>query len=83
MYEPNDQIHQVCLLGAHLFLLNSCLLQFLIPQALYPSLLASSQTRWAPLSLLPDIPMIFFLFMINPPVISIPFPRLIVNLIYF
>jgi hypothetical protein len=25
----------------HLFLLKSCLLQFLIPQALYPSLLAS------------------------------------------
>jgi hypothetical protein len=27
--------------------------------------------------------MIFFFFMINPPVISIPFPRLIINLIYF
>jgi hypothetical protein len=37
MCEPNDQIHQVCLLAPHSFLLNSCLLQFLIPQALYPS----------------------------------------------
>jgi hypothetical protein len=67
----------------HLFPLDSCLLQFLIPQALNPSLLASSQTRWAPLSLLPDILMIFLFFMINPPMISMPFPRLIINSIYF
>jgi hypothetical protein len=67
----------------HLFPLDSCLLQLLIPQALNPSLLASSQTRWAPLSFLPDILMIFLFFMINPPVISMPFPRLIINSIYF
>jgi hypothetical protein len=59
------------------------MLQLLIPQALNPSLLASSQARWAPLSFLPDILMIVFLFMINPPVISMPFPRLIINSIYF
>jgi hypothetical protein len=67
----------------HLFPLDSCLLQLLIPQALNPSLLASSQTRWAPLSLLPDILTIFFFLMINPPVISISLPWLIINLIYF
>jgi hypothetical protein len=55
----------------------------LIPQVLNPSLLASSQTRWAPLSLLPDIHMIFLFFMINPPVISMPFAWLIINSIYF
>jgi hypothetical protein len=59
------------------------LLQLLIPQALNPSLLASSQARWAPLSLLPDILMIFILFMINPLEINMPFPRLIINSIYF
>jgi hypothetical protein len=32
---------------------------------------------------LPDILMIFLFFMINPPVISMPFPRLIINSIYF
>jgi hypothetical protein len=67
----------------HLFPLDSCLLQLLIPQVLNPSLLASSQTKWAPLSLLPDILMIFLFFMINPPVISMPFPWLIINSIYF
>jgi hypothetical protein len=66
-----------------LFPLNLCLLQFLIPQALYSSLLASPQARRAPLPLLPDIPLTFFFFMINPPVISISFLRLIINLIYF
>jgi hypothetical protein len=45
--------------------------------------LASPQTRWAPLSFLPDIFMIFFFFMINPSVISISFPWLIINFIYF
>jgi hypothetical protein len=63
--------------------LDSCLLQLLITQALNPSLLASSQTRWAPLSLLPNILVIFLFFMINPPVISMHFPQLIINSIYF
>jgi hypothetical protein len=66
-----------------MFPLDRCLLQFLIPQTLNPSLLAPSQTRWAPLSLLPDKLMIFFVFMINPPVISMSFPWLIINSIYF
>jgi hypothetical protein len=66
-----------------MFPLDSCLLQLLIPQALNPSLLASSQIRWAPLSLLPDILMIFLFFMMNPPVIIMPFPRLIINSICF
>jgi hypothetical protein len=61
----------------HLFPLDSCLFQLLIPQALNSSLLASPQTRWAPLSFLPDILTIFLFFMINPPVINISFPWLI------
>jgi hypothetical protein len=65
------------------FPFDFCLLELLIPQALNPSLLASPQTRWAPLSLLPDILTIFFFFMINPTVISISFPWLIINFIYF
>jgi hypothetical protein len=70
--------------GRHTCFLLIPVLQFLIPQALNPSLLASSQARWAPLSFLPDILMIFFFFfMINPPMISMPFPRLIINSIYF
>jgi hypothetical protein len=63
--------------------LESCLLQLLIPQALNPYLLASPQTKRAPLSFLPDILTIFFSFMINPSVISIYFPWLIINFIYF
>jgi hypothetical protein len=47
------------------------------------SLFASPQARWAPLSFMPDIFTLFFLFMINPPVISISFPWLIINFIYF
>jgi hypothetical protein len=45
--------------------------------------LASSQARWAPLSFLPDIFTLFFFFMINPHVISISFPWLIIYFIYF
>jgi hypothetical protein len=67
----------------HLFPLDSCLLQLLIPQVLNSSLLAPSQTWWAPLSFLPHILMIFLAFVINPPMISMPFPRLIINSIYF
>jgi hypothetical protein len=66
-----------------LFPLDSCLFLLLIPQALNPSLLASPQTRRAPLSFLPDILTIFFFFMINPSVISISFPWLTINFIYF
>jgi hypothetical protein len=56
----------------HLLPLDPCLFQLLIPQALNPSLLASPQTRWAPLSFLPDV-LAFLLFMINPLLISISF----------
>jgi hypothetical protein len=67
--------------GRHtcILLIPAC---FLIPQALNSSLLASPQARWAPLSFLPDIFMLFF-FMINPSMISISFPWLIINFIYF
>jgi hypothetical protein len=67
----------------HLFPLDSRLLQLLISQALNSSLLTSPQTRWAPLSFLPDVFTIFFFFMINPSVISISFSWLIINFIYF
>jgi hypothetical protein len=66
-----------------MFPLDSCLLQLLIPQVLNPSLLASPQTRRVALSFLPGILTIFFFFMINPSVIGISFPWLIINPIYF
>jgi hypothetical protein len=58
------------------------LFQLLVPQALNSSLLASPQSRWAPLSYLPDIFTLLF-FMIDPLLISISFLRAIINLIYF
>jgi hypothetical protein len=58
------------------------LFQLLIPQALNPSLLASPQARWAPLSFLPDVFTLLF-FLINPLLISIPFPWVIIDFIYF
>jgi hypothetical protein len=62
--------------------LDSCLLQFLVPQALNPSLLASPQARQAPLSFLPDV-FAFMFFLINPLLVSLPFPWVIIDLIYF
>jgi hypothetical protein len=62
--------------------LDSRLLQFLVPQALNPSLLAFPQARRAPLSFLPDVHALFF-FLINPPLVSLPFPWVIIDLIYF
>jgi hypothetical protein len=58
------------------------LFQLLISQALNSSLLASPQARWAPLSFLPDVFTLLF-FMIDPLLISIPFPWVIINFIYF
>jgi hypothetical protein len=58
------------------------LLQFLVPQALNPSLLASPQAKRAPLSFLPDVFVLLF-FLINPPLVSLPFPWVIIELIYF
>jgi hypothetical protein len=54
----------------------------LVPQALNPILLASLQAKRAPLSFLPDVLALFFL-LINPPLVSLPFPWVIINLIYF
>jgi hypothetical protein len=62
--------------------LDPRLLQFLVPQALNPSLLASPQARRAPLSFLPDVFALLF-FLINPPLVSLPFPWVIIDLIYF
>jgi hypothetical protein len=49
----------------------------LVPQALNPSLLASPQARRAPLSFLPDV-LAFLLFLINPFLISMSFPWVII-----
>jgi hypothetical protein len=54
----------------------------LVPQVLNPSLLASPQARRALLSFLPDVLALFF-FLINPPLVSLPFPWVIIDLIYF
>jgi hypothetical protein len=54
----------------------------LVPQALNPSLLASPQARRAPLFFLPDVLVLLF-FLINPPLVSFPFPWVIIDLIYF
>jgi hypothetical protein len=62
--------------------LDSRLLQFLVPQALNPSLLASPQARRAPLSFLPDV-FAFLFFLINPLLVSLSFPWVIIDLIYF
>jgi hypothetical protein len=58
------------------------LFQLLIPQALNSSLLASPQARWAPLSFLLDVFTLLF-FLIDPLLISISFPWVIINFIYF
>jgi hypothetical protein len=58
------------------------LFQLLIPQALNPSLLASPQARWAPLSFLPDV-FTLLLFLINSPLISVSLPWVIIDFIYF
>jgi hypothetical protein len=58
------------------------LFQLLIPQALNSSLLTSPQARWAPLSFLPDVFTLLF-FVIDPLLISISFPWVIINFIYF
>jgi hypothetical protein len=65
-----------------LFPLDPCLLQFLVPQVLNPSFLASPQARRAPLSFLPDVLTLLF-FLINPPLVSLPFLWVIIDLIYF
>jgi hypothetical protein len=58
------------------------LLQFPVPQALNPSLLAFTQARRAPLSLLPDV-LVFLFFLISPSLVSLPFPGVINDLNYF
>jgi hypothetical protein len=64
-----------------MFPLDPCLFQLRISQVLNSSLLASPQARWAPLSFLPDIFTLLF-FMINPLMINISFPWVIINFIY-
>jgi hypothetical protein len=66
----------------HLLSLDPRLLQFPVPQALNPSLLAFSQARRAPLSFLPDV-LVFLFFLISPSLVSLPFPWVINDLIYF
>jgi hypothetical protein len=58
------------------------LFQLLVPQELNPSLLASPQARWAPLSFLLDVFTLLF-FLINPLLISISLPWVIIHFIYF
>jgi hypothetical protein len=65
-----------------LFSLDPRLLQFPVPQALNPSLLAFPQARRAPLSFLPDV-LVFLFFLISPPLVSLPFPGVINDLNYF
>jgi hypothetical protein len=66
----------------NLFLLDPRLPQFAVPQALNPSFLTLSQTRRAPLSLLPDV-LVFIFFLISPSQISFPLPGVINDLNYF
>jgi hypothetical protein len=54
----------------------------LVPQALNPSLLASPQARRAPLSFLPDV-LAFLFLLINPFLIIMSFPWVIIDFIYF
>jgi hypothetical protein len=62
--------------------LDPRLLQFSVPQALNPSLLAFPQARRAPLSFLPDV-FVFLLILINPSLVSSPLPGVINDLNYF
>jgi hypothetical protein len=54
-----------------LFLLDPRLSQFVVPQALNPPFLTLSQTKRAPLPLLPDV-LVFVFFLISPSQISLP-----------
>jgi hypothetical protein len=65
-----------------LFSLDPRLLQFPVPQALNPSLLAFPQARPAPLSFLPDV-LVFFFLLISPSLVSLPLPGVINDLNYF
>jgi hypothetical protein len=82
MLELNDPSFRLALWAPHLLFLDSRLLQFLVPQALNPSLLTPPQSRRAPLSFFPDV-LAFLLFLINPFLISMSFPWVIIDLIYF
>jgi hypothetical protein len=62
--------------------LDPRLLQFPVPQALNPSLLAFPQAQRAPLSFLPDV-LVFLFFLISPSLVSSPFPWVINDLIHF
>jgi hypothetical protein len=62
--------------------LDPRLLQFPVPQALNPSLLAFPQARRAPLPFLPDV-LAFFFLLINPSLVSLPLPGVNNDLNYF
>jgi hypothetical protein len=64
-----------------LLFLDSRLLQFPVPEALNPSVLAFPQARRAPLSFLPHV-LAFLFFLINSSLVSLPFPWVINDLIY-
>jgi hypothetical protein len=76
MPDPNDSILQVCPLDATSVSSGSRLPQFAVPQALNPPFLTLSQTRRAPLPLLPDVLILVF-FLISPSQISLPLPGVI------
>jgi hypothetical protein len=82
MLEPTTRSIRPILWTPHLLSLDPCLFQLLVPQALNPSLLASPEVRWAPLSFLPDV-FTLLLFLINPPLISVSLPWVIIDFIYF
>jgi hypothetical protein len=62
--------------------LDPRLLQFPVPRALNPSLLAFPQARRAPLPFFPDV-LAFFFLLINPSLVSLPLPGVINDLNYF
>jgi hypothetical protein len=76
MSEQNDLILQVCPLDTTPALPDPRLPQFVVPQALNPPFLTLSQTRRAPLSLLPDVLVLVF-FLISPSQINLPLPGVI------
>jgi hypothetical protein len=82
MLEPNDLILQAYPLGATLAFSGFPPASILGSSSVEPFSFAFPQARRAPLSLLPDVLTLLFL-LIDPPLVSLPFPWVINNLIYF
>jgi hypothetical protein len=72
---------RLILWAPNLFLLGPRLPQLAVPQALNPPFLTLSQTRRAPLPLLPDV-VVFIFFLISPSQIRLSLPGMI-NDFYF